>query len=470
MMKPLRLLQTSILLFLLTTNVARAQTSADLVLARVAWADAVRAALPIYAQLRDATGDESAFVIAPLARLQTAGVAFRVLDTDARVQDYVIASERRPGARARAASLVAILHDDGKQIVARVPFAQADELANLGLALQRLDAPMILRAPTRVASAPVAMPDPTIATMIAQVQASTATDYVRQLSGEVATTIGGSAYTLATRHTNSGVPIQKATQFAYEFLQAHSLSPSYHNWSTCGISNRNVIAQKTGAQLPSEIVLVVAHLDNMPSGALAPGADDNASGSVGVMIAAEILSAHSFKRTLRFVFFTGEEQGLCGSTVYANYVAGLGENIVAVYNMDMIAWDNANGPTVRLHTRTASNPGYSADLTIANTFVNVVNSYGLSGNLSPLVTDDGERASDHSCFWNRGYAGVLAIEDDWNDFNEDYHTTNDTVPRINTTYFTNFLKAAVGTVAHLAEYYVSTPPQSDYWFLPFVAK
>jgi len=465
-----RLLLASSLIFLFTASAARAQTFDAPILTRVAWASAVRAALPIYAQLRDATGAESALVIASLARLQTAGVAYEVLDTDARAGNYVIAAERRPGARARAASLVTILHDDGKQIVARVPFAQADELVNLGLDLYRLDAPMILRAPSRKISALAAMPNPAIAAMMAQVQASMATDYVRQLSGEVATTIGGSAYTLATRHTNSGVPIQKATQFASEFLQAQGLTPSYHNWSACGISNRNVLAQKIGAQLPGEIVLVVAHLDDMPSGALAPGADDNASGSAGVMMAAEILSAHQFKRTLRFIFFTGEEQGLCGSAVYANAVWLAGENIVAVYNMDMIAWDAVGAPTLRLHTRTPSNPGYAADLAIANTFVNVVNSYGLSGNLSPLVTADGESASDHYRFWSRGYAGILAIEDDYTDFNAYYHTPNDRVATINTTYFTNFLKASVGTVAHLAEYYVSAPPQSGYWFLPFVAK
>ncbi|MBI5651240.1 MAG: Zn-dependent exopeptidase M28 [Chloroflexi bacterium] len=468
-MKHSRLILASVLIFLLTESGARAQTPDVLVLARVEWARAAQAALPIYAQLRDAAGDESALVIASRARLQSAGVAFRVLDTNARADDYVIASARQPNARADAAQLVAILHDDGKQIVARVPPAQSDALAILGFELQRLDAPIVLRAPSRVMSAPIAMPDPVIAAMIAQVKSSTATNYLRQLSGDIATTIGGSAYTLATRHTNSGTPIQKATQFAYEFLQARGLPTSYHTWTRCGISNRNVIAQKTGAQSPNEIVLVTAHLDDLPSGARAPGADDNASGSVGVMIAAEILSAHQFKRTVRFIFFTGEEQGLCGSAAYANYVAGLGENIVAVYNMDMLGYDQVDGPTLRLYTRAISNPGYAADVAIANTFISVVTSYGLSGNLVPILDQDPDGVSDHYSFWNRGYAGILAIEDDWDDFNDFYHTTNDTVAHINATYFTNYLKASVGTIAHLADYYYAPPVRGD-WFLPFVLK
>ncbi|MEW5720689.1 MAG: M20/M25/M40 family metallo-hydrolase, partial [Chloroflexota bacterium] len=240
---------------------------------------------------------------------------------------------------------------------------------------------------------------------------------------------------------------QKATQYVYERLQAFGLTTSYHNWSACGLSNRNVIGEKIGATRPSEIVLIVAHLDDQPSVTYAPGADDNASGSVGVLIAAEILRQYNFERTLRFVFFTGEEQGLCGSNRYANDVSG--QNIVAVHNMDMIAWNAVNGPTLRLHTR-ASDPGYSSDLAIANTFVNVVSAYGLGGNLSPIVDPDSMGFSDHASFWARGYPAILAIEDDVSDFNAYYHTTNDRLARLDLTYFTNFVKASVGTVAHLA--------------------
>ncbi len=439
---------------------ANAQTLDAPALARIAVTDAALPNLPVYAQLRDAAGNDYVLVIASLARLQAVNMAYRVLDTNAVAAEYLLARERRPGARAAAAQHVTILHDDGKQIVARATPAQADALSALGLALQRLDAPLIVRPPTQriAATSATAIPDPTIATMIAQVQSSTATDYVRRLSGETPVTIGGAPYTIATRHTTTsgGVPSQYATQYVSEFLQARGLSVSYHNWNACGISGRNVIGQKTGAQVPNEIVLVVAHLDDMPSGALAPGADDNASGSVGVMLAAEILTPYAFRRTLRFVFFTGEEQGLCGSAAYASAVAGAGENIVAVYNMDMIAWDNTNGPTLRLHTRVTSHPSYAADLAIANLFVSVVNNYGLSGALSPIIAADSESYSDHASFWNRGYAAILAIEDDWNDFNAYYHSTNDRVAAINATYFTNYLKASIGTAAHLADYAAGT--------------
>ena len=118
--------------------------------------------------------------------------------------------------------------------------------------------------------------------------------------------------------------------------------------------------------------------------------------------------------------------------------------------MDMISWDAIAGPTLRLHTRTRSNPGYNADMAIAVTFSDVVATYGLSSGLTPIITSDGESASDHSSFWHSGYPAILAIEDDYDDFTPDYHTTDDIRQRLNMTYFTNFTKASVGTVAHLA--------------------
>jgi leucyl aminopeptidase len=241
-------------------------------------------------------------------------------------------------------------------------------------------------------------------------------------------------------------------------MQELGLSVSYHEW-TYGFTNRNVIGEKTGSETPDEIVLITAHLDSAPSGGLAPGADDNASGSVGVMMAAEILSQsqYEFERTVRFVFFTGEEQGLRGSDRYASKVVEDGDNVVAVYNMDMIAWDVRNKPKLRIYTRAKRDPGHDGDMVIANTFFDVVNTYALDTVLIPVITPKGGHWgghwSDHASFWDEGFSAVVAIEDDhsdWNRFN--YHTVDDTISTLNFTYLTNYIRASVGTAAHLANF------------------
>ncbi len=320
------------------------------------------------------------------------------------------------------------------------------------LAILIIGLPAIAQTPTAPADFSY---DPRVAMMMAQVISTTVYNYDAQLSGETAATVGGTPYTITTRNTRSGAPLQEATQYAYEQLQRAGLAASYHGWTNCSLSGRNVVGVLTGTLTPNEIVLITAHLDDMPSSGRAPGADDNASGSVGVMLAAEIMSRYRFERTVRFVFFTGEEQGLCGSEAYASEVAAVGEDIVAVYNVDMIAYDSTGGPTLRLHTRTTNDPGYASDLVMAGVFTNVVAAYGVS--LTPIIDPDGISASDHYPFWQAGYPALLAIEDDVDDFNDFYHTVNDNLSHVNLVYFTNFVKASVGTAAHLAKPYFTLP-------------
>ncbi len=153
---------------------------------------------------------------------------------------------------------------------------------------------------------------------------------------------------------------------------------------------------------------------------------------------------------MRFVFFTGEEQGLLGSYAYAETAYAVDESIVAVYNLDMIAWDDIGGPVLRLHTRRSSNPGYAGDLALAQLLTEVISNYGLSSSLTPVITEDGDDASDHGSFWNFGYTALLTIEDDYDDFNPYYHTQYDTLDRLDLPYFTAMVKATLGSSAHLA--------------------
>jgi len=401
---------------------------------------------PVHSVLQDAAGVDYALILAPVAGGLAAGA--RIVDPEAAGADYLVALERRPGARNAAAVLLPVLLDDGLRIVVRDAPGRADRLAEMGFDLGLFSRqPWVFPSPAALPASPQVTYDSRVATIMAAVTQAAVYGYNGNLSGENPVIVDDEPYTIVTRHTSSGVPIQKATQYVYEFMSQFNLDVSFHNWG----SGRNVIGEKLGATDPDEIVLITAHLDDMPSGGLAPGADDNGSGSVGVMLAAELLDPYWFKKTVRFVFFTGEEQGLLGSQAYAAKVQADGDTIVAVYNMDMIAYDSDvypldPDPTLRIHTR----PGNADDLAIANTFGDVVSIYGLSGDLSPIIDPDGISASDHASFWSRGYPAVLAIEDDQDDFNAYYHSVDDTRDNLNMGYFTSYVKASLGTAAHLA--------------------
>jgi carboxypeptidase Q len=81
----------------------------------------------------------------------------------------------------------------------------------------------------------------------------------------------------------------------------------------------NTVGEIRGSERPDEVVLIGAHLDSWDLGT---GATDNGTGSIAVLEAARVLGALKAsgvrpRRTIRFAFFTGEEQGLYGSQYYA---------------------------------------------------------------------------------------------------------------------------------------------------------
>jgi Zn-dependent M28 family amino/carboxypeptidase len=81
------------------------------------------------------------------------------------------------------------------------------------------------------------------------------------------------------------------------------------------VESANVVGEVRGRELPQEIVVVGGHLDSWD---LSEGATDNGTGSTSVLAAAEAIvrSGQRPRRTIRFVLFTGEEQGLLGSFAY----------------------------------------------------------------------------------------------------------------------------------------------------------
>ena len=138
------------------------------------------------------------------------------------------------------------------------------------------------------------------------------------LSGQKAVTVGGTAVTLNTRYTFSA-RIRDAEAYVYQYYQTLGIPVIYSPWTYGNYSGRNVIAEVRGAVEPNKVLLVGGHLDNISQipYTTAPGADDNATGTAATMLIARLLKTYPPDFTVRFVHFTGEEQGQWGSKVYA---------------------------------------------------------------------------------------------------------------------------------------------------------
>jgi hypothetical protein len=119
---------------------------------------------------------------------------------------------------------------------------------------------------------------------------------------------------------------------------------SFNLVDNCGTLNdtRNVVAVLPGNDSSSnEAVLLMAHMDSRcaapcDSTCLAPGADDNGSGSALVLELARVLSRFTFDHSLVFMLTTGEEQGLHGARAFADYMASENVPLKAVLNNDIV--------------------------------------------------------------------------------------------------------------------------------------
>ncbi|MEZ4767120.1 MAG: M28 family peptidase [Caldilineales bacterium] len=308
-------------------------------------------------------------------------------------------------------------------------------------------------APVEIDDVQTITPISEVQDIIDQINMARMMTYASELSGEQPATVGGQAVTIATRYTYNRDAVLRAAAYMAERLERLGLAVTTHWWTHSPNilqSMPNVVAEKPGTNPAAGIWIIGAHLDDTsgsPS-SLAPGADDNGSGSVAVLTAAESLAPYTFDATIRFVLFTGEEQGLWGSDAYASAVNG--QDIRGMLNMDMIAWDSTGGPDMDLHAR--SSVDGSVDL--GETYADVISAYSL--NLTPVIYGNGTSASDHASFWDIDVPAILAIENYYadtgapRDFNAYYHSNNDRVQYFNQSFYHEMTAATVATLAHVA--------------------
>jgi hypothetical protein len=145
--------------------------------------------------------------------------------------------------------------------------------------------------------------------------------------------------------------LNQAAEYVAAELAGYGFEVSRHLYDPA--ITANVVAELKGRNSNSDkIVVMGAHFDSRsnirasPSDR-APGADDNGSGSAALLEFAKVINAHGakFEHTLRLVLFTGEEQGLLGSRAIARKWADEGENVIAMFNADMIGYKLPNAET-----------------------------------------------------------------------------------------------------------------------------
>ena len=270
--------------------------------------------------------------------------------------------------------------------------------------------------------------------------------FVRDLSGDSDVTIPGFCTNcrIRTRASNYMFPLNNTgnplgNPFATEYLEnkaagwgftgPNAVRESYTSANSgCTTRQGSQTWQNLVFTLPAQVdyaqnqqVIFVVHYDTISESAAndannAPGADDAISGGSALLEAMRLFKDYAWRYPVKFLFVSGEEVGLCGSTAYTRMHPAA--PMWRVLNMDQTAFDGNKDGLMNLYNwSTTSCPSCVA---FGDAFVQANADYGNIINPAKIVRNTTKMCqTDHCPFWN---VGVTAI-----DLNEDL-TNNDICP------------------------------------------
>jgi Zn-dependent M28 family amino/carboxypeptidase len=253
----------------------------------------------------------------------------------------------------------------------------------------------------------------------------------------------------------------------------------------------NAVAVQRGTERPNDVVIITGHIDSRVTDVMdftkdAPGANDDGSGTAAVLEAARVLSKRRFPGTIVYAALSGEEQGLYGGKILADYARAQGWNVVANLNNDIIGnscgsdgvcndkvvrvfsegprWQGREDLAARQRSLGGENDAPSRNLSrFLDSLAERLPQIGLD--VVPIWRNDRfGRGGDHTEFLNAGYPAVrfsVAVEN-YNHQHQDLRTENgveygDTIDKMDFPYLTKVVKLNVASLAALA----SAPPPPE---------
>ena len=247
------------------------------------------------------------------------------------------------------------------------------------------------------------------------------------------------AGTIGERNTEHPGTLARTVEYLDARFREAGLVPHRLEYDAAQGPFVNLEAEIYGVTRPQEIIVIGAHYD---SAWPAPGADDNASGVAALLELARYYADRRFDRTVRLVAFPNEESphygtDRMGSKVYARQANERGDNIIAMYSLEMLGYYDTKAGSQRFPR--VIEPFYPDRGDFLAFVANVAStgllrrtvglfrehaaipSYGLA---APMMLVPDIRRSDHAMFWPHGFPAVM-ITDTAGFRNPHYHRHSD---------------------------------------------
>ncbi|HTB14533.1 MAG TPA: M28 family peptidase [Bryobacteraceae bacterium] len=321
------------------------------------------------------------------------------------------------------------------------------------------------------------MPNPQVEKIVSEVSEKNITEILQKLESF------GTRNILSTQD-NPTRGVGAARKWIYEQFRSYSpkLEVSFDQYRLKKIEGRasrvprdvdlyNVVAVLPGTTNKEQRIIISGHYDSIvmgrPTGAAAPtpgeappmrdpdldapGVTDDGSGTACVMELARVLSHYEFEKTLVFVTFAGEEEGLLGSSLYAEKAQAAHQKIEAVLNNDIIGSDISGSG--RMDNRRVSvfseDPDDSPSRELARYIRDIGERYLPAMRVDPVFRADRfGRGGDHTGFNQEGFTAVRLSSPEENFANQ--HTVTDTFANTSVPYITLVTKVNGAAAASLA--------------------
>lgn len=258
-----------------------------------------------------------------------------------------------------------------------------------------------------------------------------------------------------------------------------------------GAEVKNVVGIQRGTTDPNRVVVMTAHLDSRNADVMdakgdAPGANDDAAGVAALIETARILSKYKFPATLVYSADDGEEQGLYGGKIIAQYAVDHGWNVEANLNNDMVGNDHGGNGVYDPHAIRIFSEGTKANETLEQAAYRRFHGGGVdspSRNIARYMqaladhylddfhvrmvyrTDRWGRSGDQVPFLEQGFPAVRLSESQENYSHQHQNVTvvngvkhGDVISGVDFDYLANVARLDAITMASLA---MAPPPPSD---------
>ncbi len=262
------------------------------------------------------------------------------------------------------------------------------------------------------------------------------------LTGVTPVVINGREVKIAERKSTQGLDATR--EFLKQEYEKLGFKVSYAPFG----GGSNFIAEKAGTTNPEKVLILSSHIDSVGNA----GANDDGSGTIGLLTVAKILSTKNYAKSIRVLGFDREEVGLKGSDAYVATLPNKSD-IVGDIHFEMMGYNGRKDGAFHVIDCNSGilggNKPIENSLFLSKEMKDSISSLGLNLTVTKACTD----RSDHASFWKNKIPAIVISENFFGgDGDPCYHAKCDIQDeRLDYDYMGNILEALLDTTEKIAK-------------------